>query len=1175
MSLTQDSSYPGGSRKRVNRAGENLRNGKETRESIKVLEDWRAAHRHVLNTFQSILRNRTRDTNIVVAQRHKRNRTILDKLKRYPEMKLARMDDVAGCRLIFENVDDLYEFRRNIHKARFNHDLKNNVDKYDYIKFPKESGYRGVHDVYSYNVNSPHGNKYKGLLIEIQYRTLIQHAWATAVEVVGFITENQPKFERGDDRFLEIFRFASEIMSRAFENSNSCLSNLSNRDVVERFDKLDSELNFIQMLEDLNATDKKIFEQGPLILIVEHGELDVKAFPSFPSALRELFELEKENNPNRDIVLVKSTNDAESAAVRLAFKNYFSDAKDFINKIKEGRRKLTKKSLRIPLRRKVMKKLFYSYSHEDEGFCDKIAKHLAVLREKSSINEWHDRKTPSGSKFKDEIKAEMLSSDIILLLLSSNFLASESCKEETKEALRLSEKGISVIPIVLTPCAWKDVKGISELMALPADGRPIVDWSHQEEAFLNIYEGIKSVIEDMEFSVRAEFENKLTKIAFISQSKDNLKLDDIFVFPNIVHLRETNDVQVSDFDKLWDVGSHLILQGDETSGKTTICRKIFLECLSKNAPVLMISGREIRNSKNHDALMEKKFNEQFHGDYKRWEKQGNKTLIIDDLDNHCRLEFLDFAKKHFDRIFIATSEDDYLSYFRSEEKLANYELLSVKYFSHLQQESLIKRWKSLRDAGVKPEQIAHGEIDRIEDNLNSIIHNNKIVPRYPFYILSILQTYEGFMPQNLQITAYGHCYQALIIAQLLKCGIQKDDIDSAFNFLTYFAFDIFSSQEDYSESTFNSFVQEYGKQFVIGKAVISRLKRGGVVVVDSHGEYQLSYSFVYYFFLGNFFARNYEKHKNTLEQMTKKSYLRDNRYILIFTIHHASNNDLIDTILLHTMSAMEHIPVAKLTAKETKPLLSALTEIPRKIISKRSVEKERRSERERREKMDATEPVTHEKEHEDEDIDSLYRSLKNMEILGQILKNKYGSLSKDTLEDIVTTIADAGLRIVTLITDVKSMRELEDYLVKRFKETDSLKDTVKTENRLRSLIRAYCFFLIAIIIGRIVTSIRKPELAKVVTEACRKEDTPAYDLIDFFFALGTVTTLRKKDVDKMIKLLRKLDKDRNEVAKRLLSIVTQDYLNKHNVQYELRQRTYRELGVGYRPNLQLKLKKRK
>jgi putative GTP pyrophosphokinase len=139
--------FPGGSKSRVNRAGENVRAGTQTAEDLVVIEQWRAAHRAVLNTFQAILRSRTRGTGISVAQRHKRKRTIFDKLDRLPSMQLSRMDDIAGCRLIFQNVDSLVKFRHSFHKAHFNHKRRNELDKYDYIKEPKVTGYRGIHDV--------------------------------------------------------------------------------------------------------------------------------------------------------------------------------------------------------------------------------------------------------------------------------------------------------------------------------------------------------------------------------------------------------------------------------------------------------------------------------------------------------------------------------------------------------------------------------------------------------------------------------------------------------------------------------------------------------------------------------------------------------------------------------------------------------------------------------------------------------------------------------------------------------------------------------------------------------------------------------------------------------------------------------------------------------------------
>ena len=145
------------------------------------------------------------------------------------------MDDIAGCRLIFKTVQELYNFRTKVHSARFKHRRRNEIDKYDYIKSPKKTGYRGVHDIYEYDVNSAHGRDYKGLFVELQYRTFVQHAWATAVEVIGFITESQPKFQQGDDRYEKIMALASEILSRSFENSTSGFPEKSNENLLKEF----------------------------------------------------------------------------------------------------------------------------------------------------------------------------------------------------------------------------------------------------------------------------------------------------------------------------------------------------------------------------------------------------------------------------------------------------------------------------------------------------------------------------------------------------------------------------------------------------------------------------------------------------------------------------------------------------------------------------------------------------------------------------------------------------------------------------------------------------------------------------------------------------------------------------------------------------------------------------
>jgi hypothetical protein len=262
-------------------------------------------------------------------------------------MKLARMDDVAGCRLIFSDIERLDKFREKFHKANFNHRMRNAIDKYDYIANPKNTGYRGIHDVYEYDVRSYSNAHLKGLLIELQYRTDIQHAWATTVEVIGHITANQPKFERGDRRFLDAMSMTSEILARAHEDMPGPMPDIENKKLVERFDSLDKQIHLTASLAGLNQSEISTGDKKNAILIFhQDGKLDVETFANAPAALIRLFEIEK-NNPELDVVLVRADTSDE---VRFAYKNYFSDAKDFLNLLRTGKKKIKSRTRRFTRR---------------------------------------------------------------------------------------------------------------------------------------------------------------------------------------------------------------------------------------------------------------------------------------------------------------------------------------------------------------------------------------------------------------------------------------------------------------------------------------------------------------------------------------------------------------------------------------------------------------------------------------------------------------------------------------------------------------------------------------------------------------------------------------------------------------------------------------------------------
>lgn len=325
--------YPGGSRSRVNKAGCRLRENTPTAEDVQIIDEWRAAHKAVLNTFQAILRNRTKGKEITVSQRHKRKNTILGKLNRFPSMELSRMDDIAGCRLIFNDIESLNKFRSELHRSRFKHELRNEKSKYNYIHTPKDTGYRGIHDIYVYKVNSKNGAYHNGLYVEIQYRTKIQHSWATAVEIIGFLTESQPKFQKGDKRYTELMSYASEILARAHEQSKGPHPDISSGDLVVKFSTLEADLRLMDTLVGIKIANTFNSQRQNIILVFDNeNQLQIKSYADTNSALKDLFRIEREN-PSYDAVLVKAEKNED---IRLAFKNYFLDAYDFVDLIRSG-----------------------------------------------------------------------------------------------------------------------------------------------------------------------------------------------------------------------------------------------------------------------------------------------------------------------------------------------------------------------------------------------------------------------------------------------------------------------------------------------------------------------------------------------------------------------------------------------------------------------------------------------------------------------------------------------------------------------------------------------------------------------------------------------------------------------------------------------------------------------
>ena len=620
------------------------------------------------------------------------------------------------------------------------------------------------------------------------------------------------------------------------------------------------------------------------------------------------------------------------------------------------------------------------------------------------------------------------------------------------------------------------------MKALPEDAQPITTYENEDEAWQQVYLGVKKVINQLKrtFTIKERFRTELEQTDFLSQTR--VKLQDIFVFPNLTSYLSKSTEDIDQVVRtVEDILSNpfTLIHGEQLSGKTALCRHLVLKLVDDFRPVLYMDLKQSGHVVN-TRIFQSVYENQFNGDYSLWVKQDDKTIILDNLPKSPQaVDLLSQVVEQFDRVVVTLSSDIFYAYYRDEDRIAGFREIKILPLTHSKQEHLIRNRSNILDCD---RNVSDGQIDDLERRVNSIVISNRVLPRYPFYILSILQTYEAFMPSNLSVTSYGHCHYVVIIAHLFRSGISKsdDEINSCFNFAEHLAFEIYrqgSAQCHVDGQLTGSFIKQYQRHFIINDSTLNRLFDPDYGLVTSLGQFRNSY--MYYYFLGKYLANNSTNHPDVMEELLEKSFLPANCLIIISIIHHTNDDEILDDIVVRTMCALDSIRPSTLDRDESEAFESIIHDLPLRVLSSRSVQSERRREREERDRWEI-ENVDGwgEESPDDPEVDSkeffndVYRILKNNEILGQVLRNKYGSLQQDKLREIIETIADGGLRLVRLLLDKKQINEAAMFVHKRHPEV--------SVDRARWLIAMLTFFWTMCNVEWIVTALNKPEVHSLV-----------------------------------------------------------------------------------------------
>ncbi|WP_181450982.1 TIR domain-containing protein [Helicobacter valdiviensis] len=791
----------------------------------------------------------------------------------------------------------------------------------------------------------------------------------------------------------------------------------------------------------------------------------------------------------------------------------------------------------------MIKKIFYSYSHKDDKFVSQLRTHIKLLIQQYQIKEFIDNQIECGENLDEKIITNLEESDLVIVLLSPDYLASGYCQKEMNIAMEANK----AVPIVARTCDWKTTP-LGNIKALPKDGKPIAEHESFDMAYQYITDELRKKIKDSLCTIKCneEFSQKLQKIDFLHPNKSIITLDDTFVHPNIRSNEGKRNDTIEEILKN-DKYREVLFYSPSYSGKTTVLKYIYTYLLRQNVFPLYIQGISITKTKYFSDEIKKIFHEQYDGSFETWQQSNAIYILVDDYHHSISNNFYNYLRDTYKniRIIITIEEEEYVSFFRDFACFSAFEKFKIEPFDRKLQEEIIKKWLLLKDNNVQSD--FYNKVDIIEKQINEIVSSQNILQRYPSNILLILQAIDG-KSNDMQITSYGHCYYALILNYLVKNGItQENGMDASMNFLSELSYDIFSCKEKYTEEHYKRFKREYKNNFIINDWVLNRLESADYPILRfnrDNGKVKFEQEFIYYYFLGKILS---EKISNDdIEFFCENIHQKIHMYIIVFIIHHSKNMELIEEIILRCMLVLDKVKEASYLSDETHNFITNL-DIPKIILNAKSIEENRITEREMLENanMDSI---------EENNNNEIYKGMKLSEVLSQILKNRSGSFNTLKVKEILDSIIGMRLRINKLIFEICEDRGFESFLtnsLKEFLKHNSKKNISdeKAKKFVERLIRVISFGGSFGIVNDISFLVYTDNIIDNLEQLIETKQKPSREIVIFLTSIKS--GFKEKHFNQLGNLKEKYEKEQCFFANKILSYSIQHYLNTHSIEKQL------------------------
>ncbi len=702
--------------------------------------------------------------------------------------------------------------------------------------------------------------------------------------------------------------------------------------------------------------------------------------------------------------------------------------------------------------------------------------------------------------------------------------------------------------------------------------------------------------EKRSFTLTNEFATKINtlKIPLKHSRKENLKLSDVFIFPDLEPIKDDDVIQYPDSKEILEQikkaeNLKVVIEGDDQSGKTTLLFSFYKNLYDNGFTPIYVRGKYINTTDVKD-IIKKAIKEQYESsNVDLVFQQHKKVLLFDNLQNTAlnpkyKANLLRNLDTHFNYIIISTSNStitnlavDELNVLRGYDK---YRLLPLGYEKRGE---LIEQWLRIGESEmtIREEEILKLLQLRF-DEVNSLI-GNRLMPSYPVFILTILQGLDTQIFQDFSQTSYAHCYHALITAGLVKEGV-KEHLSGYFNFLIELSFYLFDNKKEcFNLSDFEVFFAKFKETYLSPHTytqILKNLTNANILKFDDE-YYAFSYKYIFYFLVAQKIADEIDKYETLIYDLCNNIHLEKNANILIFLTHHTKAQTLIEHIIFTSNLPFEKI--APVTLEKTDPFATFISQFIQEIqgemvkIEDRNPNEEFKNEQKGKDKLERKQNNGNSKENDYEmpkEVIEINQALQTIKILGQIVKNQKGNFEKNKLIELTETAYNSTFRLINFFAKIfKGEKDsiidaICDDLEEKKKDNITFGDFIRKIDReeIRNQTTKFLQFMsYGICIDgftNLIFSVGAQGVDELYNSVSEKIGSSAAKIVTFAIK-SYYGSINMRDLEKLFK-----DVENNYTAENILRFYVKKHIYTNHIERTKKQEIIRI--AGFKPNLPIR-----